>query len=59
MVPHEQELHTACGACKACPLALSRQQVVVSRGDPSARLMLIGEGPGAQEDATGLPFVGR
>jgi DNA polymerase len=59
MVPHEQELHTACGACRACPLALSRQQVVVSRGDPSARLMLIGEGPGAQEDATGLPFVGR
>jgi DNA polymerase len=33
--------------------------VVVSRGNPAARLMVIGEGPGAQEDATGFPFVGR
>ena len=33
--------------------------MVVSRGNPAARLMLIGEGPGAQEDSTGLPFVGR
>jgi uracil-DNA glycosylase family 4 len=33
--------------------------VVVSRGNPRARLMVIGEGPGAQEDASGLPFVGR
>ena len=32
---------------------------MVSRGDPRARLMVIGEGPGAQEDASGLPFVGR
>jgi len=40
-------------------LAAGREQVVVSRGDPRARLMVIGEGPGAQEDASGLPFVGR
>jgi DNA polymerase len=40
-------------------LASGRQQVVVSRGNPAARLMVIGEGPGAQEDAQGLPFVGR
>ena len=33
--------------------------MVVSRGNPAARLMVIGEGPGAQEDAQGLPFVGR
>ena len=33
--------------------------MVVSRGNPAARLMLIGEGPGAQEDSAGLPFVGR
>ena len=33
--------------------------MVVSRGNPAARLMLIGEGPGAQEDCVGLPFVGR
>ncbi|MFM7732494.1 MAG: uracil-DNA glycosylase family protein [Cyanobium sp.] len=48
-----------CIACRRCPLAAGRQQVVVSRGDPRARLMVIGEGPGAQEDASGLPFVGR
>ena len=34
-------------------------QVVVGRGNPNARLMLIGEAPGAEEDASGLPFVGR
>ena len=48
-----------CAACRRCDLAADRQQVVVSRGNPAARLMLIGEGPGAQEDSAGLPFVGR
>ena len=48
-----------CAACLRCDLAAERQQVVVSRGNPTARLMLIGEGPGAQEDSAGLPFVGR
>jgi uracil-DNA glycosylase family 4 len=48
-----------CGACQGCPLAQGRQQVVFSRGNPQARLMLIGEAPGAQEDALGQPFVGR
>ena len=52
-------LQQACAACRRCDLAVSRQQVVVSRGNPGARLMVIGEGPGAQEDASGLPFVGR
>lgn len=52
-------LAAACAGCRRCGLALSRTQVVVSRGDPAARLMVIGEGPGAQEDASGLPFVGR
>ena len=52
-------LVAACSACRRCGLAPGRQQVVVSRGEPSARLMVIGEGPGAQEDATGQPFVGR
>jgi uracil-DNA glycosylase family 4 len=53
------DLAEACDACRRCGLAAGRQQVVVSRGDPQARLMVIGEGPGAQEDASGLPFVGR
>ena len=48
-----------CHACRRCPLALGRQQVVLSRGNPQARLMLIGEAPGAQEDELGQPFVGR
>ena len=48
-----------CAACRRCDLVAERQQVVVSRGNPAARLMLIGEGPGAQEDSAGLPFVGR
>lgn len=53
------ELAAACGGCHRCGLADSRQHVVVSRGNPSARLLLIGEAPGAQEDASGVPFVGR
>ena len=54
-----QQLAHSCAACRRCGLAEGRQQVVVSRGNPAARLMLIGEGPGAQEDLAGLPFVGR
>ena len=53
------DLVAACGACRRCGLAAGRTHVVVSRGNPRARLMVIGEGPGAQEDATGRPFVGR
>ena len=49
----------ACNGCTACDLAITRQSVVISRGTPSAKLMLIGEAPGAQEDTEGRPFVGR
>jgi DNA polymerase len=49
----------ACGACTRCGLSSGREQVVISRGDHKARLMLIGEAPGATEDAQGEPFVGR
>ena len=48
-----------CRACSNCDLASTRQHVVVSRGNPQARLMVIGEAPGASEDDEGLPFVGR
>lgn len=54
-----QQFARDCTGCRRCPLAEGRQQVVVSRGNPRAALMVIGEGPGAQEDATGSPFVGR
>ena len=45
--------------CKACPLATTRTKVVFGNGNPDADLMIIGEGPGANEDTTGIPFVGR
>ena len=48
-----------CRECRRCPLAEGRTQVVLARGNPSARLLVIGEAPGADEDRLGLPFVGR
>lgn len=45
--------------CVRCPLAETRNRVVFGAGDPHADLMFIGEGPGANEDREGLPFVGR
>jgi len=46
-------------ACTACRLSEGRTQVVFGMGDPAAELMFVGEGPGAEEDRQGLPFVGR
>jgi DNA polymerase len=45
--------------CKGCPLCTGRTMTVPGEGNPDARLMLIGEGPGETEDRTGRPFVGR
>ncbi len=45
--------------CTRCPLALGRTQVVFGMGRADADLLFIGEGPGAEEDRQGLPFVGR
>jgi len=48
------------GDCKRCPLAYAgRKTIVFGDGDPNARLMFVGEGPGADEDASGVPFVGK
>ncbi len=48
------------GDCTRCPLAYAgRHTIVFGEGDPNARLMFIGEGPGADEDASGRPFVGK
>ena len=44
--------------CVRCPLAASRTQVVFGVGPSTARLVLLGEAPGAEEDAAGRPFVG-
>ena len=54
-----EDLEASCLQCQHCDLAKERKHVVVSRGHPSARLMVIGEAPGADEDAQGRPFVGR
>lgn len=45
--------------CRACGLAETRNSVVFGVGAPDADLMFVGEGPGAEEDARGEPFVGR
>ncbi len=45
--------------CSICKLSETRTQTVFGEGSPNAPLMLIGEGPGMNEDATGRPFVGR
>jgi DNA polymerase len=47
------------GDCTRCPLHSGRNKLVFGDGDPAARLMFVGEGPGADEDAQGLPFVGK
>ena len=45
--------------CISCNHSRTSSQVVVSRGNPTARIMIIGEAPGASEDSLGKPFVGR
>jgi DNA polymerase len=54
-----QQLAATASGCTRCRLAEGRTQVVFGSGDPSAGLMFVGEGPGAEEDRQGLPFVGR
>jgi DNA polymerase len=48
-----------CRQCHRCELGSHRTQVVIERGNPQASLMIVGEGPGQQEDEQGLPFVGK
>jgi uracil-DNA glycosylase family 4 len=45
--------------CRRCSLCAQRNKIVFGSGDEQARLVFVGEGPGADEDAQGLPFVGR
>ena len=52
-------LREECLSCQRCGLAETRKNVVFGDGNPEAELLFIGEGPGANEDAQGLPFVGR
>jgi uracil-DNA glycosylase len=54
-----ETLRAAIGDCQRCKLAPHRTNLVFGVGNPRARLMFVGEGPGADEDAQGEPFVGR
>lgn len=54
-----EELKAQVDACQRCKLREGCQRVVFGEGNPEASLMLIGEGPGAEEDRLGRPFVGR
>ncbi len=54
-----QMIRDEMGDCTRCALHKGRNKLVFADGDPNARLMFVGEGPGADEDAQGLPFVGR
>lgn len=53
-----EELHRVMVRCTRCDLSLSRTQVVPGAGDARARLLVVGEAPGATEDREGVPFVG-
>lgn len=53
------ELESRIRGCLACPLGAHRIRFVFGEGNPDARLMFIGEGPGQEEDVQGRPFVGK
>ena len=54
-----EALREQCLQCRACELCKTRTNVVFGVGNPRARVMFVGEGPGENEDLTGEPFVGR
>jgi len=54
-----EELRAAIGDCRRCKLCSGRTNLVFGVGNPRARLMFVGEGPGRDEDLQGEPFVGR
>ena len=54
-----EELREKIKNCQKCPLGASRTKLVFGKGNPDADIMIIGEAPGADEDARGEPFVGR
>jgi uracil-DNA glycosylase family 4 len=54
-----EQLRSEAAACTRCALAQGRTQVVFGVGNPHAKLLFVGEGPGREEDLRGEPFVGR
>ncbi|MHB1001788.1 MAG: uracil-DNA glycosylase [Armatimonadota bacterium] len=59
IVQQMEELKAKVMNCQACDLCKTRTNVVFGEGNPATPLVIVGEGPGANEDATGRPFVGR
>jgi DNA polymerase len=57
--PSLDEVRAQLGDCKRCKLCQNRTQIVFGVGNPKADLVFVGEGPGADEDAQGIPFVGK
>ncbi|MHB1930365.1 MAG: uracil-DNA glycosylase, partial [Acidimicrobiales bacterium] len=58
-MPTLEDVAAEASGCTRCALAAGRRTVVFGEGDPRARLMVVGEGPGRDEDLAGRPFVGR
>jgi DNA polymerase len=54
-----EQIRADLGDCQRCKLAGGRRNIVFGEGNPHAELVFVGEGPGADEDEQGLPFVGR
>jgi len=54
-----EQIREDLGDCHRCRLAAGRKTIVFGQGNPHAELVFVGEGPGADEDEQGLPFVGR
>lgn len=54
-----EQIRADIGDCRRCRLHQGRNKLVFGVGNPHARLVFVGEGPGAEEDAQGIPFVGR
>jgi len=57
--PTLEAVRNVLGDCRRCGLCEGRRQIVFGVGEPSAEVMFIGEGPGAEEDQQGEPFVGK
>lgn len=59
MYDNWEELEEECKKCTKCKLCQGRKNVVIGVGNKEADIMFIGEGPGADEDEQGIPFVGK
>ena len=59
MYDNWEDLENSIKSCNRCKLCSTRKNIVFGEGNKQADLMFIGEGPGADEDTQGLPFVGK